>query len=531
MGNSASYNLDVMKFGHHAGKQHQFSFNRTFHNLKMSGSWNNLTSQYDEIDWLWRKSEAELSYLGKNFVPGYRFQAEKNSLIFNDSLQSSQLNYREHRIFIRNPDSSLQVFDFSWAIRQESGVQDGDFQKTNLVNTLQGTYKLVSAKTQMLFSRFSFTKNENFLELDDLTEQNAMGQLIWQGSFWKKKLKFSLDYGINNGRELKREFVFLPVPAGQGTHTWRDLDQDGEQDLNEFMEAVNPDEKQFAKLFSPTDEYLPAFENSLNFRSSWRFHHELNSFWARFSGMVEGNQRNKTSSGSITERVLPFFAPADPDLLIAAMQNLRYRLIFNESNPEAGWAIGRHTNYRKQLYTGGFEFRDNNFWNFEGRIKLIQGLIFNLEAEKGRTSQQSEIISGKNFTVDKNILKTILNWQQSPLFKFSGHYHYRINLDLEEVGEAKIRQYGFDLQTAGLSDGGTLKGAVILDKVDFTGQEYSVAAYELMEALSPGNNLRFNLELRQSLMENLELSLFYQARSREDNPVIHFGRVQIQAVF
>ena len=47
-------------------------------------------------------------------------------------------------------------------------------------------------------------------------EENILGRLDWNGFFFNRHIQSELTYSTATGRELKREFVFLLVQAGQG---------------------------------------------------------------------------------------------------------------------------------------------------------------------------------------------------------------------------------------------------------------------------------------------------------------------------
>src|SRR6478752_7493961 len=70
-------------------------------------------------------------------------------------------------------------------------------------------------------------------------EKTLISRLDWTGLMWQKSIKSELTFTTATGRELKREYIYIPVPTGQGNFTWRDDNQDGIQQLNEFYEAVN----------------------------------------------------------------------------------------------------------------------------------------------------------------------------------------------------------------------------------------------------------------------------------------------------
>ena len=82
-------------------------------------------------------------------------------------------------------------------------------------------------------------------------------------------MRSELSYSVATGRELKRDYSFLPVPNGQGTHYYAgDADGDGRQDKDEFFEAQTPDAqyRTHIKVYLPTADYIMAFTNRFSYR-------------------------------------------------------------------------------------------------------------------------------------------------------------------------------------------------------------------------------------------------------------------------
>lgn len=155
------------------------------------------------------------------------------------------------------------------SVREDKAVSNGTLVPDTraFVNTygLSGNFGAHTLKG-------SFTYRElRFIDRQQETETTVMGKMDYRSSLFDQNLNNEFTYALGNGRELKREFVFLPVPTGEGTHTWRDDNEDGVQQLNEFYLAINPEEKNFIKLFVPTDEYVQAYTTLFNYRLNAKF--------------------------------------------------------------------------------------------------------------------------------------------------------------------------------------------------------------------------------------------------------------------
>jgi hypothetical protein len=59
----------------------------------------------------------------------------------------------------------------------------------------------------------------------------------------------------------------------------------------------------------------------------------------------------------------------------------------------------------------------------------------------------------------------------------------------------------------------------------------SPLAYDMLEALSPGNNLTWNVNFQQKLASGLQLLLSYEGRKSGVQDAVHLGKVQLTALF
>ena len=77
-------------------------------------------------------------------------------------------------------------------------------------------------------------KVQDTLLITQAPENTLLGRIEHDVSVWKGALSLNTFYEIGSGLELKREFLYIEVNAGQGIYTWNDYNSDGIKDLNEF---------------------------------------------------------------------------------------------------------------------------------------------------------------------------------------------------------------------------------------------------------------------------------------------------------
>jgi len=67
-------------------------------------------------------------------------------------------------------------------------------------------------------------------------------------------LSLSSKYEIGKGKQAKKEKSFIKVPLGMGTHNWIDNNNNGIQELNEFVIAIFQDEAEYVTLLLPSTQ-------------------------------------------------------------------------------------------------------------------------------------------------------------------------------------------------------------------------------------------------------------------------------------
>ena len=78
---------------------------------------------------------------------------------------------------------------------------------------------------------------------------------------------------------------------------------------------------------------------------------------------------------------------------------------------------------------------------------------------------------------------------------------------------------------------GNINAEVTYLHVNFKGDRNTYLGYLLLDALQPGNNVRFNLNWQQSLRKGLQLTMQYFGRKSENTRLISSGNIQLTAFF
>jgi hypothetical protein len=331
----------------------------------------------------------------------------------------------------------------------------------------------------------------------------------------------------------------LPVPAGEGTHTWRDDNGDGRQDLNEFYEAINPDERNFAKFFVPTDQYIRAYTNTLNYRlnlttpRNWREQGFIKSFLSKFSSVSSWTINKKLTDDNIFNRFVPFAKGIPEDKLLSTQDALRSTLFFNRANPRYGFDVAIFHSENKQILTNGFEARNMNEVKLNSRVNLYKDISVRGILGRGIRANTSDYLSNRNYRILANQLSPEIAWQPNAGFRLMATYLYALKTNIfTESGSEKaiFNQAGIEARWAKVSKH-TLSAGIKFIQIGYNGQVNSPLGYEMLEALRPGNNWTWVLNLQQRLANGLQLNVNYEGRKSEMQRLIHIGRMQVTALF
>jgi hypothetical protein len=101
-------------------------------------------------------------------------------------------------------------------------------------------------------------------------------------------------------------------------------------------------------------------------------------------------------------------------------------------------------------------------------------------------------------------------------------------INLQET--LKQQRFGLSFNYSG-SKKFTANGEFSLYNNDFTGDELSPVAFQMLEGLQSGKNSTWRLLLQKNLTEYLDININYQGRKSDTSDTIHTGNVQLRAFF
>uniref|UniRef100_UPI0040486376 hypothetical protein n=1 Tax=Roseivirga sp. TaxID=1964215 RepID=UPI0040486376 len=488
----------------------------------------------------WKRLATDLSIRSKWLIPGYKYQVDRNEVTnnLNSQVVRSAMNFEAHSFYLKNQESLNTTYGIEYQLRKDRTPFNGELIDNNESETWSAFFNTSIDETQNLNVLFTYRNLENLNKTgEDRNDKTVMGRLDWRGDFFERSIQSELSYNLANSRELRREFIFIQVATGEGTHTWRDDNGDGVQDLNEFYIAVNPDEKNYAKIFVPTDTYEEAFNTNISYRlrlktpSEWFAEGGIKKLLARFTNTSSYSVNSKITDDNLGNRLWPI--GVDDDLILSSKEALRSTLFFNQSRAAFAADLGIAQLENKQLLLNGFEsinsdeIRAHIRWNLNNRVN------WDLTHTSGQKASSSDVLTQRNYLIDIKTYQPSISWQPNNYFRITTSYALKDKQNVfteASTEKSSINEFSIDSRFSKATKT-TLSASFKYINIDFEGEENSPTGYELLEALRPGRNLTWNINWQQKLGNGLQLLLRYDARKSEGNPIVHLGRVQVSALF
>lgn len=514
------------------GWQQKVDFNQEVANLKLVSSHFFLSNNQGSSETDWVRSRSDISYRKWKLAPGYIFELDENKLSVGDSIASTLMNYRANEFYIASTDSAKATYRIGYQLRRDRLPVNGELADYLFSKNLQASYSFSEKRTSVT-ADFNYRKVEDKLNLNVGEDEVINGRINWIQSMLNRNVRSNFSFATGNSRELRREFIYLPVTTGEGTHTWRDTNGDGVQDLNEFFEAINPDERNFVKIFTPTDEYTTAFQTFYLHTIDARFPSTWKGITSKLSANINFNVNFKTTSERYADRLNPFTIDIDDEELISTQNSKRYTLFYNRNGRGLAGDFTYQNSDNKQLLIQGFETREKNEWISNAKVDLSAAYTLRVTTSLGRLLNESDFLDSRNFEIASNSYRPQLIWQPSNVLRLIGSFERKSkrNQFIESSSESStIKTYMAELtwNQAGL---GSLRGSFSFVQIDFNGDPTSYLGYLLLDALQPGTNQTWQVNWQQKLSKGMQISLLYNGRKSEDVGAIHTGNVQVTAFF
>jgi hypothetical protein len=543
--NNVTYRLSRrFRPGEVNGFQHWVDAAQQLGNLELRGSLFVLSSQAGRFTSDWMRGEATGRFVGGKIVPGYAYRFDKNRITSPTTDTIRSVNYfDEHNIFVESRDSARTRYrlDYSYRRDQTPNQLENALQLRGEAQTWQGTLASRLGKYQDIRVLATY---RDLAARDSARQRTVLGQVSYNAGLLQNQVRSELTYSVATGRELKRDFSFLAVPAGQGTHYYGgDANNNNRQDKEEFFEAQTPDAqyRTFIKVYVPTSDYIIAFTNRLSYRLTmaaprgWREAGGLRAALTRLATLSSISVDRRTTDKSLGSRLSPFSYDKEDPQLLAFNQLLRNTIYFNRSNPIFGAEFTVQQNQQKTLLAQGSDLRNFSTQSLLLRRTLATTFTGRLTGSREIRESASTYLEARNYRLLVYSLQPEISYQPTPALRLTGTYLRTTKANTFEGGlnadaKGSFDELGLETRLSQVSKR-TLTATTRYTSVDFSGNPGSVVALEILNALRPGSNFTWAVNMEQRLSNGLNITVAYEGRKASTLNVVHTGRMQVAVLF
>ncbi len=478
----------------------------------------------------------------KHFTLGYQDEHERNRFRpdSTDALLPGSYQFHEWEAFVQSPDTQATRWRVAGGQRMDRALRNSGLATATEATSYSIDLGFGRDPRNRLATRFTYRR----LEIIDssLTSQRPentyLARMDYDANIGKGFAVIDLFYEFGSGLELRREYIYVEVPAGQGLYIWIDYDGDGVKDLNEFELANFGYEANYLRVFVPSNNYIRTFSNQLSASvdlrpaARWLDREGVRGFLARFSDLASYRSDLRSTTDELARAMVPVAVDLLDSNLTAYTSSARNNLYFDRTS--RSWSVDHawQRDQSRSLLLNGFESRSREFNTLHGRWNTTRHWTLEVELEQGRVTNSSDLLSGRSFAIGQRGVKPKLTWQPNTSFRATGTFRYVEKQNRPEfgAGSTEAQDLGIELRYNTVGKGSLLATVNLVD-IRFEGQENTPLGNELLNGLRPGTNYTWSMALQRNLSNNLQVDITYNGRRSEGLPVVHVGGAQVRAFF
>ncbi|HRH51230.1 MAG TPA: hypothetical protein PLP23_20935 [Panacibacter sp.] len=545
-GNNVQYKFDsYIRSDGFKGTRNIISNAQNIKGLQLNSVFNltNSNTPFDKGFYLRPTIDASKTFAAlQNYTFGATYALEQNKISnkLTDTITPLSFAFENITAYVRSDVAKSNHWSFNYFTRKDKLP----FGKSLLQSDRSHNYNFQTEllKNQKHQLRLNVTYRQLFITNTALTTQKPDNSILGRAEYlvneWNGFLKGNILYELGAGQEPKRNFTYIEVPAGQGQYAWIDYNADGIPQLNEFVTALFADQAKYIRVYTPTTEYIKANYTQFNYALALNpkalaatIHNEKwKNFITRF--MLQSSLqtfKKQLSNGD------PLFNPFKGNVSDTALLNLNYilnnTLSFNRFSTSWGIDLTNLSNYNKSLLTYGSETTQFKEWTLKTRINFSKAYTLELIQKTGDINLFTPSFKNRNYAIKTFTGEPRLTYTSGTLFRVLAGYQYMQKTNAQEYGGEKATINALNIETRYNTFSNTsITGKFTLSNIKFTGQTNTTVSYIMLDALLPGKNYLWNIELTKRLINNLEISFEYEGRKPGEGKTINIGRASLRAL-
>ena len=515
------------------GIKHDFNSLTKVKNTKFNSfiSILNSNSSLEKNNFLRAKGKIEHSF-SNSWIGGFiNIETNKTTTKANQQVNKLSHQFKEYETYIGLGDSTKTYAKIGFNFRQNDSIRNNAFTKINS----RKTYYINSSVLQNTSSNLSIFANYRITDNVFTTNEKALNsKIVYSQKLFKNFINFNTVYETSSGNIPRQEYVYIKTEPGQGYYTWIDYNNNGIKEFNEFEIAIYKDQAEYLRVALPNLTFINTQ------RAKWQQLFTINlSKWSNKSGVkkVLSHFYNQTNFVIDNEqkRVVDSFNlnPFDIDesKLLGLNFSLRNSLYLNKSLNAYSVIFTYATSKNKRLYSIGNQENNTKLHQLEFAHKLSTFWLFNFKTNTSKDEVITQNFTNQNYTIKAFEIAPKFTFEYSKNHQFSFFYNYKNKENtigsFETLQQQKLgSSYFYKSPKNNL-----IRAEINLFNNNFTGNQNSPVAYQMLEGLQAGGNYTWSIVYQQKINSFINLNFNYLGRKGEDTATIHNGSIQLRANF
>lgn len=464
-----------------------------------------------------------------------------------DSLLPKAYQFWEWEGSVSNADSSKNKIKLFYKERRDKLTYNNTLKDSTFATNVGLQSSIYSIKNNPITILVTYRKlnlTRNIVGQSLKPDNTLLNRLEYSPRYFKGFITSSIFYETGYGLENKREFYYLEVAPGQGQYAWRDYNENGIQELNEFEVSQFADQARYIRIYTPTNTYVKVLQNQLSISLSIRpsvllknSKKKISQFTKLWMFQTAARFDNKISTSNSVSNFNPFVTVHD-SLLLAKNNNVRQSVFFNQTSAVFGADYTYIDNRARQLLTNGLEEKTLQSHEIKWRVNFLKAWAINSSNVYSQKGNSSQFFSVRNYLIEGYESEQKLVYQPNTVFRISGIYKYTQKENIiKQQGElvngfqkAVLNSFGMELKY-NQTEKGSFTARVDLIKISFNDTQNSSLAYEMLNGLNIGDNYTWELNYQRNLNNNIQVSINYNGRKASGSNIVHLGGMQVRAFF
>ncbi|MCB0515530.1 MAG: hypothetical protein R2798_11000 [Chitinophagales bacterium] len=452
----------------------------------------------------------------------------RNTAAANDSLLVANSFYYQQWSAYVGQNTQKFPWKMTYLQRYDFEAMQNNWQKSQYAQQLSLNASLNSEKQQ--FQLKIDARRLTFLLRDSIAQNTLLGEMAYQRNFFQQFLNLNARYALGAGQQQKLEEIYFQVPAGQGTHI---LLPTGEYIL---ANATVADTANYRQQWLPTGVFEAVRQLKWSHLVQLDFKKIASdaSFWKKWFAESEMDRSvNRKYDQNFAQNFNPFGKKNDA---LGEQLQIQHHLLFTASSRLKTQLYYRQTR-RQNTLLSGYDIYTNKVWEWNNNFGINTFYVGKIILEKGQKINESTVYLDRNFEIDYINAQTFLQYTPNTKFRWEVGVFGNKQQNHSALSE-KMIAWGIWTESKFIRRNDfTLQGRLKMSHIAFTDinretpNTQNAVAYTMLEALHPGTNWQWHIDINKRLPKNLGLSVGYSGQAAHAVRVRHTGNLELKAFF